>query len=104
VWGGINSKGNEMAESKFTKGPLSVKENNWQDDPWEIFAGDTYIGVAIETGTEGEAKANAELWADAPRMLEVLDTLYDCVDHEKLLPSQLDAYHRARELLAKHGG
>jgi hypothetical protein len=51
-----------------------------------------------------EISANAELWADAPTMMELLDTLYDCIDHEKLLPSQLDVYHRARELLAKHGG
>jgi hypothetical protein len=93
-----------MAESKFTPGPLEAKENKWEKHPWEILAGDICIGVAIETGVEGEAKANAELWADAPRLLEVLDTLYDCIDHEKLLPSQLDAYHRARELLAKHGG
>ena len=96
-----------MAESKFTPGPLSVKENNWQDDPWEIFAGDTYIGVAIETGVEGEAKANAELWADAPRMLEVLRNLlayaeiprsWDGIDEAE------QAFTQAHEMLEKHCG
>jgi hypothetical protein len=96
-----------MAESKFTKGPLSVKENNWQDDPWEIFAGDTYIGVAIETRVEGEAKANAELWADAPRLLEVLRKVLTY--SEPLLGWQhIDeaeqAFTQAHELLEKHGG
>jgi hypothetical protein len=96
-----------MPESKFTKGPLSVKENNWQDDPWEIFAGDTYIGVAIETGTEGEAKANAELMADAPRMLEVLRTLHDFalpLRERGLAAESEQAFADARALLEKHGG
>ena len=96
-----------MAESKFTPGPLSAKENNWQDDPWEIFAGDTYIGVAIETGVEGEAKANAELWADAPRMLEVLRTLHDFalpLRDRGLAAESEQAFADARALLEKHGG
>ena len=96
-----------MAESKFTPGPLSVKENNWQDDPWEIFAGDTYIGVAIETGVEGEAKANAELWADAPRLLEVLRTLHDFalpLRDRGLAAESEQAFADARALLEKHGG
>jgi hypothetical protein len=96
-----------MAESKFTPGPLSAKENNWQDDPREIFAGDTYIGVAIETDVEGEAKANAELWADAPRLLEVLRNLlayaeiprsWDGIDEAE------QAFTQAHEMLEKHGG
>ena len=70
-----------------------------------VYSGATYLGTVDNCNMDPEEiAANAELWADAPRLLEVLDTLYDCVDHEKLLPSQLDAYHRARELLAKHGG
>jgi hypothetical protein len=96
-----------MAESKFTPGPLSAKENNWQDDPWEIFAGDTYIGVAIETGVEGEAKANAELWADAPRMLEVLRKVleYSHIDQSWLTLDEAEAAHtEAYKLLEKHGG
>jgi hypothetical protein len=96
-----------MAKSKFTPGPLSVEESNWQDDPWEIFAGDVYIGVAIETGVEGEAKANAELWADAPWMLEVLRKIFT---YTETLPGwqHIDeaeqAFGDALELLEKHGG
>ena len=94
-----------MAESKFTPGPLSVEENNWQDDPWQISAGDTCIGVAIETKTEGEAKANAELWADAPRMLEVLRTLCEStVAHEEDVRVATKAFADAERLLEKHGG
>ena len=96
-----------MAESKFTKGPFSVKENNWQDDPWEIFAGDTYIGVAIETGVEGEAKANAELWADAPRMLEVLRIIHDLgipVAYGENTKKAREAFWATKDLLEKHGG
>ncbi len=95
-----------MAESKFTEGPYRVS-NSFEGGDRElwIYSDTTYLGsVANSSMDPQEIAANAELWADAPRMLEVLDTLYDCVDHEKLLSSQLDAYHRARELLAKHGG
>jgi hypothetical protein len=96
-----------MAESKFTPGPLEAKENKWQDDPWEIFAGDIYIGVAIETGAEGEAKANAELWADAPRLLEVLRTLHDFalpLRDRGLAAESEQAFADARAILEKHGG
>ena len=96
-----------MAESKFTPGPLSVKENNRQDDPCEIFAGDLHIGVAIETGVEGEAKANAELWADAPRLLEVLRkivTYSEPLSGWQHIDEAEQAFGDANELLEKHGG
>ena len=96
-----------MAKSKFTPGPLSVKENNWQDNPWEIFAGDVYIGVAIETGVEGEAQANAELWADAPTMLEVLRkvlTYAESSTWRQYLDEADRTFVEANALLAKHGG
>ena len=92
-----------MAESKFTPGPWGFQESEAYKNTWRITADGQRL--ASLDGDDGEeTKANAELMADAPSMLEVLDTLYDCIDHEKLLPSQLDTYHRARELLAKHGG
>ncbi len=96
-----------MTKSKFTPGPLSVEENNCQDDTWNIFVGDTYIGVAIETGVEGEAKANAELWADAPRMLEALRSLHDFalpLRERGLAAESEQAFADARALLEKHGG
>ena len=91
-----------MAESKFTPGPWEAEQHR-DCGIFRIKAGDQNI-ASLSFWNEANEEANAELMADAPALLEVLDTLYDCVDHEKLLPSQLDAYHRARELLAKHGG
>jgi hypothetical protein len=94
-----------MAESKFTKGLWRVEKSEAYKDTWRVTAdGHRLASLAGDDSESVETQANAELMADAPRMLEVLDTLYDCVDHEKLLSSQLDAYHQARELLAKHGG
>jgi len=100
-----------MAESKFTPGPWSVQDGVRRDSglgyriigPCGVIVGFTQSAMCREDYF-GFTKANAELMADALRMLEVIDTLYDCIDHETLLPSQLDAYHQARELLAKHGG
>ena len=94
-----------MAESKFTKGDWKVLGARDIRDSKRIASADLCFAVVSSHLLKPEViQANAELMADAPRLLEVLDTLYDCVDHEKLLSSQLDAYHQARELLAKHGG
>ena len=96
-----------MAKSKFTPGPLAVEEDNWQDDPWGIVAGDVSIGVAIETGVEGEAKANAELWADAPRLLEVLRrilTYAESSTRRQYLDEADQTFVEANALLEKHGG
>ena len=94
-----------MAESKFTPGPWRVEKSETYKNTWRITAdGQPLASLDGDDGEPIETQANAELMADAPRLLEVLDTLYDCIDHEMLLPSQLDAYHQARELLAKHGG
>ncbi len=96
-----------MAESKFTPEPLSVEENDWSGDPWEIFARDTYIGLAIETGVEGEAKANAELWADAPRLLEVLRKVLTYSEHLagwQHIDEAEQAFGDANDILEKHGG
>ena len=96
-----------MAESKFTPGPLEAKENKWEKHPWEILAGDTYIRVAIENKTEAEAKANAELWADAPRMLEVLRkvlTYAESSTWRQYLDEADQTFVEANALLEKHGG
>jgi hypothetical protein len=96
-----------MAESKFTPGPLEAKENKWEKHPWEILAGDIYLGVAIETGTEGEAKANAELWADAPRMLGLLRVIHDLgipLEHGEKAKKARAVFWATKDLLEKHGG
>jgi hypothetical protein len=51
--------------------------------------------------------ANAELWADAPRMLEVLRTLHDFalpLRDRGLAAESEQAFADARALLEKHGG
>jgi len=96
-----------MAKSKFTPGPLAVEEDSWQDDPWGIVAGDVSIGVAIETGVEGEAKANAELWAEAPTMLELLRkvlTYAESSTRRQYLDEADQTFVEANALLEKHGG
>ena len=95
-----------MAESKFTPGPWSV--TGWSEEGNAaklVFAGTTYLGTVTNSDMDPEEiAANAELWADAPRMLELLSDLYDFVDHERCSRVAIDAYHEARTLLEKHGG
>jgi hypothetical protein len=73
-----------------------------------VFAGDTYLGVVLNFGMDPkEIAANAELMADAPRMLEVLRKVLTC--SEPLLGWQhIDeaeqAFTQANEILEKHGG
>jgi hypothetical protein len=96
-----------MAESKFTPGPLGAKENKWEKHSWEILAGDIFLGVAIETGVEGEAKANAELWADAPALLKVLRKVLEYSDIKTswlTIDEAEQAFDDANELIDKHGG
>jgi hypothetical protein len=103
VWGGINSKGNMMAESKFTPGPLTATQNETVKGLWDVRSDRDFLGVAFDES----AQANAELWADAPRMLELLRNLLAYAE----IPQSWDgideaeqAFTQAYELLEKHGG
>jgi hypothetical protein len=54
-----------------------------------------------------EIAANAELWADAPRMLEVLRKVleYSHIDQSWLTLDEAEQAHtEAHELIEKHGG
>ena len=73
-----------------------------------VFAETTYLGTVTNSDMDPEEiAANAELWADAPTMLEVLrKVLTYC---EPLLGWQHineaeQAFGDAHELLEKHGG
>jgi hypothetical protein len=73
-----------------------------------VFAGDTYLGAVthIDMAPE-EIAANAELWADAPRLLAVLRTLHDFalpLRYRGLAETSVQAFADARAILAKHGG
>ena len=92
-----------MAESKFTPGPWEAIENPAFSDCWYIKANGFFLGHAVEEN----AKANAELWADAPRLLEVLRKVLEYSDISQswlTLDEAEQAHAEAHELLEKHGG
>ena len=98
-----------MAESKFTPGPWAAEKVTASKIAyWSIHTKDQFIGRTGHLGISlEEQKANAELMADAPRLLEVLRKVLTY--SEPLLGWQhIDeaerAFTEAHELLEKHGG
>ena len=98
-----------MAESKFTKGPWEVHGPSEEGRAAKrVFSGTTYLGTVTNSDMDPEEiAANAELWADAPRLLEVLRKVLTY--SEPLLGWQhIDeaeqAFGDANDLLEKHGG
>jgi len=97
-----------MAESKFTKGPwvaekvIGAKWIHWSIHTEDQFVGSTgFLGISLE-----EQQANAELMADAPRMLEVLRDLFASTIGDPMEDRHVvkKAYADAERLLEKHGG
>jgi hypothetical protein len=98
-----------MAESKFTPGPwvaekvIGAKWTHWSIHTEDQFIASTgFLGISLE-----EQQANAELMADAPRMLEVLRKVleYSHIDQSWLtLDEAEEAHAEAYKLLEKHGG
>ena len=85
-----------MAESKFTKGPLTATQNDTVKGLWDVRSDRDFLGVAFDES----AQSNAELWADAPRLLEALRGIRDAENNAELyLLLEL-----AEALLEKHGG
>ncbi len=98
-----------MKESKFTKGPYCVMGPSQENsDSKRVFAGTTYLGTVTNSDMDPEEiAANAELMADAPRMLEVLRTLHDFalpLRYRGLAETSVQAFADARAILEKHGG
>ena len=98
-----------MAESKFTPGPWEVHGPTEEGSASKrVFAGTTYLGTVTNSDMSlEEIAANAELWADAPRMLEVLRTLHDFalpLRGRGLAADSEQAFADARAILEKHGG
>jgi len=97
-----------MAESKFTPGPWGVLHD--PNAPRFRRIGSTGKQLAIVSSSRislAEIDANAELMADAPRMLEVLRALHDFalpLRHIGLPEASAQALADARALLEKHGG
>jgi hypothetical protein len=97
-----------MAESKFTKGDWKVLEARDIRDSKRIASADLCFAVVSSHLLKPEViQANAELMADAPRMLEVLRNLLAYAE----IPRSWDgigeaeqAFTQAHEMLEKHCG
>jgi hypothetical protein len=95
-----------MAESKFTKGPWGFQESEAYKNTWRVTAdGQRLASLNGDDGDPEETKANAELMADAPSMLEVLRTLCEStVAAPEDVRVATKAFADAERLLEKHGG
>ncbi len=94
-----------MAESKFTPGPW-VAEPHRDCGIFRIKAGEENI-ASLSFWNEANEDANAELMADAPRMLEVLRKVLEYSDIKTswlTIDEAEQAFGDANELLEKHGG
>jgi len=97
-----------MAESKFTKGDWKVLGARDIRDSKRIASADLCFAVVSSHLLKPEViQANAELMADAPRLLEVLRNLlayaeiprsWDGIDEAE------QAFTQAHEMLEKHCG
>ena len=98
-----------MAESKFTSGPWEVHGPTEEGNASKrVFAGNTYLGTVTNSDMDPEEiAANAELMAEAPRLLKVLRQVleYSSIDQSWLtLDEAEDAHTEAYKLLEKHCG
>jgi hypothetical protein len=97
-----------MAESKFTEGPWGVQKSETYKNTWRITAdGQRLASLDGDDGEPEETKANAELMADAPRLLEALRKVIEYSDISQswlTLDEAEQAFTEAHELLEKHGG
>jgi hypothetical protein len=98
-----------MAESKFTPGPWEVHGPSVEGNASRrVFAGTTYLGTVANSDMDHEEiAANAELWADAPRMLELLRTIHNLgipLEHGEKAKKARVVFWATKDLLEKHGG
>ena len=97
-----------MAQSKFTPGPWRVMGPSEEPSAAKrVFAGTTYLGMVLNFDMDPEEiAANAELWADAPELLNALRALCECTiaDPEEDRDLTRRVFADAERLLEKHGG
>jgi hypothetical protein len=97
-----------MAKSKFTRGPWSVSHDpSVPRSKWIGVVGRQLAFVSSSWLPVAEIEANAELMAEAPRLLEVLRTLHDFalpLRDRGLAAESEQAFADVRALLEKHGG
>jgi hypothetical protein len=97
-----------MAESKFTPGPWGVEKSEAYKNTWRITAGGQRLAnLDSDDGDPEQTKANAELMADAPRLLEVLRKVLEYSDIKTswlTIGEAEQAFTQAHEMLEKHCG
>ena len=102
-----------MAESKFTKGPWHVDGTIHRNGlSYRIIGGDNvslgFTATVLNPCHNFETiKANAELMADAPRLLRVLRQVLEYSDISQswlTIDEAEQAFDDANELIEKHGG
>jgi hypothetical protein len=97
-----------MTESKFIKGPWRVLGARDIPDSKRIASADLCLAVVSSPLLKPEATAaNAELMADAPRLLEVLRQVLEYSDIKTswlTIDEAEQAFTEAHELLEKHCG
>jgi hypothetical protein len=98
-----------MTKSKFTKGPWEAHGPTVEGNASRrVFAGTAYLGTVSNSDMSiEEIAANAELWADAPALLEVLRkvlTYAESSTRRQYLDEADQTFVKANELLEKHGG
>jgi hypothetical protein len=98
-----------MTKSKFTPGPWAAKKAiAAHREHWTIHANSQFIASTGDVENFGyEQEANAELMADAPRMLEVLRKVLTYSEHLagwQHIDDAEQAFGDAHDLLEKHGG
>jgi hypothetical protein len=98
-----------MAESKFTKGTWAAQPaTEGYSVYWWIYTEDQFIARTSYLGISAqEQHANAELMAEAPRLLEVLRKVLTYADMStgwQHLDEAEQTFFEANALLEKHGG
>ena len=97
-----------MAESKFTPGPWRVNDPLKAGIELWVYSDTTYLGTVDNCDMDPEEiAANAELMADAPRLLEVLRKVLEYSDMKTswlTIDEAEQAFGDANELIEKHGG
>ena len=101
-----------MAESKFTSGPWVAEHAKSFGNTYRIKAGSLVLCAVVSRELIGnefdleETKANAELMADAPELLNALRALCECTiaDPEEDRDLTRRVFADAERLLDKHGG
>ncbi len=97
-----------MAESKFTPGPWEVLHDPSVPRSKRIGAVGKHLAIVSSSWMDlAEIAANAELMADAPRLLEVLRRVLEYSDIKTswlTLDEAEQAHTEANDLLEKHGG